>query len=408
MKILVLGINFSPEQIGTAVYTTGMARFLAEAGHEVAVITANPYYPEWKNYQAFRAWAYSREVSPEGVHITRCPIYVPTRPTGLRRILHLTSFALTAIPPLLGRMFQARPDLVFVVAPSLISAPVGRLYSWIVGAKAWLHVQDFEVEAAFATGLLPEHGFTGRLARGFEQLVLRRFHKVSSISPPMIEKLLDKGVVREKTYEFRNWANLQAIVPLQGPSRLKAELGIQTQHVALYSGNIANKQGIEIIVEAARALVNRDDLTFVISGDGSMLPILRTRSEGLPNIQFLPIQPKERLGELLAMADVHVLPQAAGAADLVFPSKLANMLASGRPVLATAKAGTSLAQEVDGVGLNVSPGDVDAFVEALTMLIDDSALRHSLGRAARARCVERWDGKIILSRLERAFCEMAL
>lgn len=405
MKILILGINFFPEQIGTAVYTTGMARYLAEAGHTVSVITANPYYPEWKVFQAFRSWAYSREVMSEGIRITRCPIYVPARPTGLKRILHLMSFALAAIPPLLGRLFGGRPDVVFVIAPSLISAPVGRLFAWMAGARAWLHVQDFEVEAAFAMGLLPEQGIAERLARGFERFVLRRFHRVSTISPPMVDRLVDKGVALERTYEFRNWADLGAIAPLDGPSPLKAELGIETPHVALYSGNIANKQGIEIVVEAARAMVNRDDLAFVICGDGPYMPALRARAEGLPNIRFFPLQPKERLAELLGLASIHLLPQLAGAADLLLPSKLANMLASGRPVVATADAGTRLAQEVEGVGLNVSPGNVGAFVEAITTLLDDDDLRRDMGRAARARCVEIWDGEKILSRLEHALCE---
>jgi colanic acid biosynthesis glycosyl transferase WcaI len=121
--------------------------------------------------------------------------------------------------------------------------------------------------------------------------------------------------------------------------------------VAIYSGNIANKQGIEIVVEAARLLRHRKDLMFVVCGNGPNRARLIESSADLDNIQFHDLQPRERLSDLLGMASVHLLPQIAGAADLVLPSKLTNMLASGRAIAATAEPGTGLAAEVDGCGL---------------------------------------------------------
>ncbi len=388
MKLLVLGLNYAPEKVGIAVYTTGMAEALAEAGHEVRVIAGQPYYPAWRSIRPHRAWTFSRR-RENGVAITRIPHYIPRNPTGARRLVHHFSFALASLVPALWQGLVFRPQLVIAVAPSLVAAPVARLAALACGARAWLHVQDFEVEAAFATGLIDGAGPLARLARRFER-VMRTFHRVSAISPEMCRRLVEKGVDPARVVEFRNWADLDAVKPLATPSPYRAEWGIATPHVALYSGNIANKQGIGIVLAAARRLAHRKDLTFVVCGEGPNRGALEAEAAGLANIHFRDLQPAERLGELMGLATVHLLPQLAGAADLVLPSKLTNMLASGRPVVATAAAGTGLYREVEGCGLVVAPGDEIGFAEAIERLIDDPEAHKLMALAARARAEERW------------------
>lgn len=400
MRILLLGINYAPEIISTAVYSTGLAEEMSRRGAKVEVVTALPYYPAWRVFEGWRGPFWRREKSAEGVRIVHCPLYVPRNPTGMRRILHHASFALTTLPVAVWKGVFGRPDIVFVVAPSILSGPVGWLAARLGGGKAWLHIQDYEVAAAFATGLLREGSLVGRFAMAFENWVLRRFDRLSSISEPMLARLTKKGIVPSRIFELRNWADLGRIVPLSGPSPLKAELGINARHIALYSGNLANKQGLDILPDMARRLAHRKDLAFVICGDGPMRSRLVEMSAGLDNIHFLPLQPLERLSDLLGMADVHLLPQVADAADLVLPSKLTNMLASGRPVVATAMPDTALGREVDGTGLVVPPGDGAAAAEAVARLLDDDSLRQRLGEEARRRALERWDMKAIIDRLE--------
>ena len=98
MRLLIIGINYAPEIISTAVYTTGLAEELTQQGDEVRVVTALPYYPTWKVFEGWRGLRWRRETSYSGVRITHCPLYVPTKPTGKKRILHHTSFALSALP----------------------------------------------------------------------------------------------------------------------------------------------------------------------------------------------------------------------------------------------------------------------------------------------------------------------
>lgn len=177
MKILVLGLNYAPEKVGIAVYTTGMAEALVAAGHQVTVIAGQPYYPVWKLLDGHRmAWDKRTE---NGVTVIRCPHYIPRQPNGIRRILHHATFALSTLFPALGQSLFNRPDLVLAIAPSIIGAPVARLAALLGGAKSWLHVQDFEMDAAFATGLMKKGGIGARTAAWYENLMLRAFHRVS-------------------------------------------------------------------------------------------------------------------------------------------------------------------------------------------------------------------------------------
>jgi len=394
--MLFLGLNYAPEEIGIGLYSGDLLRCWAQAGNEADAVVAHPYYPQWRVWPGYGGgWRQSEE---DGVRVVRCPLYVPANPTGGRRILHHLSFGASSFLPMIWKALRRRPALVMTTAPSLIAAPVALLSAKICGGCSWLHVQDFEVEAAFATGLVRGKGVFAQAARSFERWILRSFDVVSSISPQMCDRLRAKGVAPDRIFELRNWADVDGVVPLAGPSPYRAEWAIETPHVALYSGNIAYKQGIGLVLDAARLLGHREDLTFVICGEGPTRAKLERDAAQLPNVRIFDLQPKARLGELLGLASVHLLPQLAGAADLLLPSKLTNMLASGRPVVGTADPGTGLAEELEGVGLVTPPGDAVAFAAAIERLIDDQGEARRLGAAARARAEERWSRTRIIDR----------
>jgi colanic acid biosynthesis glycosyl transferase WcaI len=384
MKILLYGLNFAPEPTGIGKYSGEMAAWLAASGNEVRVVAAPPYYPAWSVSAGYSAWRNVQE-RWQGVRVWRAPLWVPRRPTGLTRILHLLSFAVLSMPALARQVFW-RPDVVIVVAPALACAPAGWLAARLCGAKAWLHIQDFEIDAAFRMGLLKGAPVQKALTL-WERWLLRRFDRVSTISGRMMELLRAKRIDPARAVLFPNWVDVSAIMPTRQPSAYRAELGIAADAVvALYSGSMAGKQGLELLPAVARAVRQRlPDVVFVLCGDGVFKPTLERDCAGLDNVRLLPLQPSARLGELLGMADIHLLPQHAQAADLVMPSKLTGMLSSGRPVLTTAHPGTELASVVAGCGRVVPPGDFEAFVEALTELAESASLRAELGVAHLAR-----------------------
>lgn len=399
MKILVQGINFAPDIIGIAKYTTEMCQELAARGHSIHVITAPPYYPNWTVPATYRATRYSIEVI-EGIKVTRCPLYVPPIPTGIRRLAHHASFAASSAIAALYHGRRWRPDVVLTIAPSLMSAPAARLTSRFFGAVSWLHIQDFEIDAAFELGILSGN-LTRDLALAGERRLLGGFDCVSSISPKMIARLGEKGVMNERLFELRNWVDTTLIRPSDRLTPYRSVLGIDAgKIVALYSGNMAAKQGLEILGEAARRLVNYPEIFLIFCGSGPMRPQLEAQTKGLPNVRFIDLQQNEKFPELLATADIHLLPQRPEAADLVLPSKLGGMLASGRPIVAVAQTGTGLANEIYGAGIAVSTTNDDAFAHAVLSLAADSNLRSKYGNEARRIALLRWNKDAIINALE--------
>lgn len=382
MKVLIYSLNFAPEPTGIGKYSGEMAAWLAAAGNEVRVVAAPPYYPAWSIGTGYSAWRGVQE-RWQGVRVWRAPLWVPRRPSGAKRLVHLMSFAVLSLPALVKQTFW-KPDIVVVVAPALMCAPGGLLAARLCGARAWLHIQDFEVDAAFRMGLL-KGGIAQRAIGMFERWLLRRFDTVSTISNRMVGLLRAKQVDPARTVLFPNWVDVSAILPMRQPSPYRAELNIPDDAVvALYSGSMTGKQGLDMLPAAARELQERlPNLFFVLCGDGVFKPAMERDCAGLANVRLLPLQPSARLGELLGMADIHLLPQSAQAADLVMPSKLTGMLSSGRPVLATAHPGTELATVVEGCGTVVPPNDLTAFVEALVTLAGSAEMRAELGSAAR-------------------------
>jgi len=412
LRVLIVGLNYAPEPIGIAAYTTGLAEHFARAGHRVQVIAGRPYYPQWRVYPGFAALVWKRSVA-HGVALTRCPHYVPAVPTGTRRILHHLSFAAAALPVTIARVLHERPDVVLCVMPSMVSAATARIGAWLGRAPLWLHVQDFEVDAAFATGLigggLLRGGLFERALRWLEGALFKSAATVSTISPAMVERLRAKGVAPERTFELRNWASIEGDA---SGDAYRREWGLAGRTVALYSGSIGRKQGAGLILEAARLLKDQKfkdgaEVAFVICGEGPDLAELKAAARDLPAVQFRPLQPAERLGELLALADLHLLPQIVAASDLVLPSKLTNMLASGRPTIATAAPGSGLYDEIDGCGIAVPPGDAAALAAAIASLADDPARRGRLGEAARHRARERWSAESILGQFEQRLVALA-
>jgi colanic acid biosynthesis glycosyl transferase WcaI len=403
MRILVCGINYAPDLIGVPKYNTELCEALAASGHIVRLVTAPPHYPAWQVPDEYRSRWYVREFR-NAVEVTRAPIYVPARPSGAKRLLHHLSFSLSSSAPLLAKAIAWRPDIVLAIAPSLLSAPMAALAARCAGATAWLHIQDLELDSAFELGLLRGRGMR-RIMCGIERSILRRFDRISTISPQMLRRLEQKGIDPQKLREVRNWVDTSRIVPGGRQTAFRTTLGLKpTDLVALYSGTMSNKQGLELIVAAAAAMRKSDpNIRFVLCGNGPHRADLVKMANGLDNVRFLQLQPVERLSELLSTADMHILPQRAQAADLVLPSKILGMLASGRPIIAMADPGTGIAREINRAGLIIPPDDTDALAAAVKRLAHDDDLRARLGAAARLSAEQKWDRASIVRSLEREF-----
>lgn len=405
MKLLIGSLNYAPEPTATGFYTGVLAEELAAKGHNVNVVCSQPFYPKWQIFPGYSAWRWTRETL-NGVDVRRCPVYIPPRMTTVRRLAHYISFMVTSFVPIVLQALREKPDVIVAIAPTIMTGIAVQVAAKLTGAKTWLHVQDFEVEAGFATGQLGSDGIAGRTAMWFSRRMMKSFDRVSSISSEMVRKLLTNDVKPENAVELRNWASIEK-VSVQSASSYREEWGITTPYVALYSGSIAKKQGMTMLIDVARELEAANLVTLVICGNGPERAELEEMASGLRNIQFRDLQPFDRLGDLLAVASVHLLPQKRDAADLVLPSKLGNMLASGRPIVAGASIDTAIWREIEACGIAIEPEDAAAMAAAISSLVPDTARCTTLGREARKRAETHWAQAAIIDQFEAALSDLS-
>jgi len=204
----------------------------------------------------------------------------------------------------------------------------------------------------------------------------------------MRKRVISKGVKSECAELLTNWVDLSLIYPITEEQRLsnpyRKELGIKdNQLILLYSGSMNKKQGLELVVQAVEALGDREDLMWVFGGEGPGKTALIGATRHLPQVRHVDLQPSERLNDWLNFADIHLLPQKEEAADLVLPSKVLGILASGKPMVAACPLNSTLARIAEQTGRRVNPGVGKDLAKAIEELLDNEQERRMRGKRAR-------------------------
>lgn len=406
-RVLIYAMNFAPEFAGVGKYNGELAEMLEVAGYRVSVVTTPPHYPGWQVVAPYHN-RYSLEAHG-GVRVLRAPLVLRRRMGGIWRLIAPVSFAITSAPRFIWEALRRPPGLIVCIEPTLAVAPLSLLMARLTGARTLLHVQDLEVDAAFSVGHVRGPGWLRRLALACERFILQRFDLLMTISQAMATRLADKQVPAERIAILRNWVDLARFGPQPVDPAYRVELGLPIDaFLVLYSGNIGAKQELGQLLEAARLLVGRDDIHIAVAGDGPAREALWTQYGDLANVTFLPFQPVERLNAFLNLADLHALIQGTGAADLVLPSKLGGMLASGRPIIVTAEPGSELSDFLLGQATIVPPNAPERLASAIVALADAAPVDRPVARpdtvsrlaaTGAQRRLERLTGRLLATRL---------
>jgi len=392
MRILILGINYWPEETGIAPFTTGRAEHLAALGHDVTVVTGFPYYPEWRVAEHYRG-AVVQHQQRAGVHILRTWLYVPRRVNVLSRIMHEGSFL--ASSTLRALAAGARPDVLLVVSP-----PLSLAIAAIALSRAWrrpfvFHVEDLQPDAAIDLGMIPS-GALVRALRMLERSAYRNAAAVTTLNDAMRNRIIEKGVAPANVAIAPHWCDpsLFTVADASSGADPKRSAGRDEKSVALHAGNMGVKQGLGVILDAAALTRERDDLVYLLVGDGAMRPMLERRiaAERLAKVRMLPLQPRERFRDLLATAQIALVTQQRAVADIVFPSKVETFLAGGRPVVASVNAKSTVARVLceSGAGEVVEPENPQALSDAIMSLMREPSRRDEMSRRGREYARDNW------------------
>jgi putative colanic acid biosynthesis glycosyltransferase WcaI len=391
MKLAVLCPHFQPDTAPTGEVITRIVLALADRGHELQVVTSLPWYREHRVEDAWAGRLVRTEATEWGSIRRVSPFAGPDKRSIPRRAVGFAGFsALAGVEGLRG----GRVDGVLAMSPPLTLGLTGWGMALARRAPLVFNVQDVFPDAAVATGAITDRRVI-RAAERLERATYRRADAVTVLSEDLRANVAGKLPVeeREKVRVIPNFVDTEWIRPIHHDTAYRRELGIDRgQTVVLYAGNVGFSQSLHLVVAAARALEQeRPDVVFVVNGGGSALADLQAQADGLSNVRFAPYQPRERLPEVLASGDVHLVPLKAGLAAASVPSKTYSILAAGRPLLAAVDPGTEVARvtEAAGCGLAVPPDDEAAFLAGLRVLLADPSGARRMGQRGRT-WVEGW------------------
>lgn len=392
-KITIIGINYYPEDSAIGLYTAQKAEYLVEKGFEVTVITGFPYYPQWDIWDDYKRKPYLFKETINGVNVLRSKQYVPKNPTFSKRILHLISFTFGNFINLF-RLFK--PDIVISIIPFTTSALLGWFLKIRYKSKLWVHIQDFEFDAAIDSGLLS--GKAKSVFKGLlwvEKKVLSKADVVSTISHGMIDKLKKKTSV--KTYYLTNWIDVSLFDKTENETH---EYLTSRKFKILYSGNIGAKQDWEFFFLLMEKLKTFKDIEVIVVGEGAEKDRVVAGLKQFDFVKHYNLVPFEELPLLLSSADLHVLFQKTDVIDTVMPSKLLGMMASGKPSIIKGNLKSEVAtvfKESEG-GYYFDGSSVEKIIDAITSLMANRMLSQELGLNAKSYVKEKFSQQEVLDK----------
>ncbi|NNC50722.1 MAG: WcaI family glycosyltransferase [Flaviramulus sp.] len=392
----IIGINYYPEDSAIGLYSTEKAEYLVSKGFDVTVITGFPYYPQWEIREDYKSKNYLVKESVNGVKIFRSKQYVPKDPTFIKRIVHLTSFTFGNFI----NLFRVdKPDIVISIVPFTTSALLGWLLKKRYKAKHWVHIQDFEFDAAIDSGLLKGNKkVVINLLQSIEKFVLNKADIVSTISFGMINKLKTK--TKTKTYYLTNWIDVEKFSNLN----LKPHHYLSsTSFKILYSGNIGAKQDWVFFIEFLNHLMNIDNIEVIVVGEGAEKENLLKKIKSYTFVKHYNLVPYDELPLLLSGADLHILFQKTDVIDTVMPSKILGMMASAKPSIITGNLKSEVAtvfSDSNG-GFYFDGKSMEDIINQIVLLKANKNLCLELGQNAKAYVEEKYSKNKVLSKFIR-------
>ncbi len=385
LRLVVLCPHFAPDLAPTGVVMTRIVSELAARGHELHVVTSLPWY---RNHAIEPGWGgrlWRTEKTEWGSIIRVHPFPGKSKSNLLRRALGFIAFSYAVgIRSVHADGLPFKVDGVLAMSPPLTLGLTGWFTKIIRRAPLVFNIQDVFPDAAIQTGAISNRKIIAA-AKWLERMSYQRSDAVVLLSQDLRANIANKIDKRfhQRLHVIPNFVDTHAISPQSRMTAYRSELGIGDQLVVMYAGNVGFSQSLNLVVDAAAKF---PDVAFVINGDGAARKKLEEDCAQLTNVYFGDYQPIERLSEVLATGDIHLVPLRAGLASVSVPSKSYSILAAGRPMLAAIDPGTEIPNmlQQSGAGVAVEPDNSTAFIEALRQLVSGREQLREMGSRGRA------------------------
>jgi colanic acid biosynthesis glycosyl transferase WcaI len=383
-RVLVVSELYWPEETSTGYLLTRIAEGMAET-LPVSVLCAQPTY-------AARGTRAAARETRNGVDVRRVWGTALDKNVLPFRLLNAVTISLALFAATVRHL--RRGDRVLVVTnPPFLPALVA-LACALRGARPVLLVHDVYPEAIVRSNLLgPSHPVV-RVLGWLNDRLYRRMDRIVVLGRDMHARLARRlGGDERRLAIIPNWADLDLVAPApREDNALLREHGLADRFVLQYCGNMGRTHNIEILLEAARRLQGSlPAALFLFIGSGARKPLVEAAARAEGNVRSLAPCPRHDLPVFLNACDVAVISFVPGMSGVSVPSRMYNVLASGKPIVAVADEDSELAQVVReaDVGWVVPPDDVEALVQAVTEAHADPARRAAMGERARRYAVER-------------------
>jgi colanic acid biosynthesis glycosyl transferase WcaI len=413
VKIVLLTPHFAPDIAPTGAVVTRVVEELARRGHRLEVLTSLPWYREHRVEADFAGRLLRHEDVPWG-RITRIhPFPTSDKRNLVRRAASFAGFsALAAILGARGERAdkgcRRRADGVLALSPPLTLGLAGIASARARRAPLVFNVQDVFPDVAIELGMLTNPALIA-LTRRMERLCYDCADAVTVLSDELATNVASKIRRPDKVRVIPNFVDTERITPAERHNAYRVEQGLGGKFVVMYAGNVGLSQPLDLMLEAAGALSYERDLVFVVNGQGAGRAELERKARDLPNVVFVDMQPEERLPEVLAAADVHLVMLRRGLARASVPSKTYSVLAAARPLIASVDEGSEVARVVESAdaGIAIPPEDSEALTKAVARLLAAPEEARGMGRAGRA-FVESWASPAAVAEAyETLFSELA-
>jgi colanic acid biosynthesis glycosyl transferase WcaI len=382
VKLLVIAPHFEPDVAPTGVVITRVVEELAARGHSIEVVTAFPWYREHKVEPAYRGRLVRYEDTPWG-RITRINPFAPSDKRNITR--RAAAFAAFSVVSAFVGGRGDPIDGVLAVSPPLTLGVSGRLAARLRHAPLVFNIQDVFPDIAIELGVLTDRRLIA-VARSLERYCYRRADVVTVLSDDLADNVRSKMEDPEKVRVIPNFVDTDVIRPQNRMNAYRTEHDLGHRTVVMYAGNVGLSQSLDTVLDAATALAYEEELVFVINGQGASRQELERKAKGMSNVVFVDMQPHERVPEVLAAADIHLVPLRKGLGRHSVPSKTYSILAAGRPLIAAVDRDSEIARIVDvsGAGVTIEPDDGEAMAKTIRELIDSPDRLVEMGAAGRS------------------------